>query len=154
MSLIIIPNFWDKVDKGSPQDCWNWLGSLYDRGYGQVSSSYKNGCSSSRSHRIAWELTFGKIPRGMDVCHSCDNRRCCNPLHLFLGTHQDNMDDKVAKGRQAHNRGEKAGGVKLSTDQVLNIRKDSRAQKVIAKEYGVGQMTICRIKRRETWGHV
>lgn len=155
MSLVIKPSFWDKVDKQSrPQGCWPWLGSQFDKGYGQVSPHYRVGIKSSRAHKVAWILTHGPIPEGLHVLHRCDNRLCVNPTHLFLGTHQDNMDDKVSKGRQAHNRGERAGGVKLSSYQVLEIRSDPRTQKVIAQDYGIGQMSVCRIKRKETWGHI
>jgi len=91
--------FWAKVDRRGLDECWEWQGSRTGRGrYGNVKvDSYTN----APSHRVAWELTNGPVPEELCVCHRCDNPPCCNPAHLFLGTHQDNMIDKVAKGRQS-----------------------------------------------------
>jgi hypothetical protein len=89
--------FWCHVDKRGPDDCWNWKASRV-KGYGQIRISETE---VIRAHRVAWEYTRGPIPDGLFACHKCDNPSCCNPSHLFLGTAQDNADDKVAKGRQA-----------------------------------------------------
>lgn len=88
--------FWDKVRRES--DCWIWIGGLNSKGYGCLSVEGK---IESASH-VSWELNFGPIPDGFDVLHKCDTPRCVNPDHLFLGTHTDNMQDKVKKGRH-HN---------------------------------------------------
>jgi hypothetical protein len=89
--------FWRKVKKGAPDECWPWTAYLAPRGYGMMTYAHK----TKRSHRWAWELTNGPIPDGVYVCHTCDNPRCCNPTHLWLGTQFDNMRDMVAKGRGA-----------------------------------------------------
>jgi hypothetical protein len=81
--------------KGSEDECWPWLGASHDAGYGVI----RNGGKNMRVTRILWEHEHGPIPPGMLVCHHCDNPPCCNGKHFFLGTHQDNMDDMVSKGR-------------------------------------------------------
>ena len=88
--------FWARVQKGD--GCWIYGGAKLPKeigGYGWV--SYKG--KRIGAHRLAWMLTNGPIPPGMEVCHSCDNGPCCNPAHLFLGTHAENMGDCKAKGR-------------------------------------------------------
>lgn len=92
--------FWDKVDIKGPDDCWEWQRSLNNGGYGR---SHFNG-KQIKAHRLSFLLTHHEIPEGMLVLHKCDNPKCVNPDHLFLGTHYDNMQDMKAKGR-ARNQG-------------------------------------------------
>lgn len=75
--------------------CWEWIGTIYSNGYGKF--EYQK--SQWRAHRLAYYFSYGQIPSGLFVCHKCDNPICINPTHLFVGTHQDNMDDAVEKGR-------------------------------------------------------
>ena len=88
--------FWSKVKRGAPDECWEWQASRKPKGYGQLFINYH----SAHAHRMAYQLTYGAIPDGMFVCHACDNPPCCNPAHLWLGTHRDNSADMVRKGRQ------------------------------------------------------
>ena len=84
--------FWSRVKKTSK--CWEWQGTKLKTGYGVVSIKGKN----IRAHRIAYELTKGKIPQGYGVCHTCDNPSCVKPDHLWIGTHKENMEDRNKKG--------------------------------------------------------
>lgn len=97
--LTVEQRFWAKVDRRGPDDCWLWAASLNNWGYGRFRL---NGRARS-AHVIAWTLARGDIPAGLFVLHNCpsgDNPACVNPGHLWLGTHQDNMDDMARKGRR------------------------------------------------------
>lgn len=86
------PYFWSLVDKSG--DCWIWTGNIDARGYGRVHKDNRR----QRAHRVAYELSIGEIPEGLLACHSCDNKRCVNPSHIFIGTQKDNMQDWTKKG--------------------------------------------------------
>lgn len=92
--------FWQFVDVKGENDCWLWQGSHNGKGYGELSQYALNKTlKPMRAHRLSWEIHNGKIPDGMCICHHCDNPRCVNPNHLFMGTHKDNMHDASVKGR-------------------------------------------------------
>lgn len=149
--------FWPKVNKdpNHPKGCWEWMGkkayngrnNKYIRGVIRVNNKF------IKVHRISYNLHYGEIPPGLEVCHKCDNPLCVNPDHLELGTHQKNMEDCVHRGRLIvpHLSGEDHPGVKLTQDQVNEIKISNITQVELAKKYGVSQTRVSRIKRGKTW---
>lgn len=145
-------NFWNHVDKSSgPNNCWRWTKQIDALGYGRVAvptANYKYRGDNVLTHRHAWTLIHGPIPKGMHILHSCDNPACCNPAHLFIGTHADNMRDRNLKGRQYS---------KITEAEVRKIRS-SHAQGIyqttLAKLYGLHVTQISLICRRKVWKHV
>jgi hypothetical protein len=135
--------------------CWEWAGGLRN-GYGVLGHN-------RYAHRIAYRLFKGD-PTGLYVCHHCDNRRCVNPEHLFLGTQKDNLRDMVRKGRHmsqtrpdALRRGERHPKARLCETDIREIRKrlsEGETQQAVADSLGVGQTAISAIKRGTRWGHV
>lgn len=152
-----IKSFWGYVEVRGLEDCWEWVGYITKYGYGACSGLYPI-FGTNRSPKLAYLLTRGTIPKGLQVLHSCDNRRCCNPLHLRLGTHQENMRDMVTRGRESHygvsQPGEINGSSKLTKEQVKSILKDTRTLKLISKDYGISKVRISQIKRKLAWKHV
>jgi len=149
--------FWAKVDKGG--DCWEWFGAINSAGYGNFNVYGK----TVTAHRFSYEYHFGVIPITIDnqrvcVCHHCDNRKCVNPKHLFLGTNTDNMADRDRKGRLDVKTGEKNGRSKLREVDVLNIRAihaNTKASKTdLARIYKVGVTAVCDIINFKSWRHI
>jgi hypothetical protein len=151
--------FWERVNKDGPEHltlgkCWVWTGYRIEEGYGQLTVNNR----PCPAHRYSYELHFGKPPDSLCVCHHCDNPPCVNPAHLFLGTNQDNVDDKVAKGRCLV--GERHGRAKLSDDQVREMRRRYRPRSktdgalAMAKEFGVSEPTVRQIIARRIWTHI
>jgi hypothetical protein len=110
--------------------CWLWAGPLDVKGYGAANFRWR----AIGAHRLAYAAFIGPIAPGLLCCHTCDNPRCCNPTHIFLGTDQDNVDDMIRKGRQKPRQGI---GCRLTDDEVRAIRQDTRKASEIADEYGI-----------------
>jgi hypothetical protein len=140
--------FVQKAD--DPSGCWLWTGSMCNH-YGQIG----NGADARPllAHRASWLITHGPIPDGLYVLHRCDNGRCVNPAHLFLGTQRQNIHDMIAKGRDRIT-GERAHQAILTSDQVREIRRSTESARVIAKRLGVAFQTISDVRRRKNWKHV
>lgn len=132
-------------------DCWEWVGSKLPNGYGHLKIENK----TFYVHRVSYMLFVGHIPEGMLVCHSCDNRACVNPNHLFLGTNQDNMDDMKNKGRQNKVKGEDQGSHKFTEQDIYKIRvmlKHGYKLREIAEIFAVNKSSISAIKTGRRWG--
>ncbi len=132
--------------------CIIFTGAKDKNGYGW---QRKNG--ERKAHRVAYVENKGEIPKGLLVCHHCDNPSCINPDHLFLGTPLDNMQDKIRKGRAVYgihnNKGEKNPNTELTEEDVKAIRSRYKwgSGPTLGKEYGVSSVQICRIVRGEQW---
>jgi hypothetical protein len=149
--------FWEKVTKGDA--CWEWSGFRDGAGYGALHVTGR----PLRAPRVSWELHFGPIPDDLWVCHHCDNPPCVRPDHLFLGTASVNVQDMVAKGRNATgaftgmNAGATHGMAKLNEDDVRAIRlraKCGERLKNIARDFRVHRSTIGLIVNRKAWTHI
>ena len=131
--------------------CWVWIGAFFKDNYGRF--------GQQRAHRVSFEIFFGNIAQGLYVCHRCDNPKCVNPDHLFLGTPKENSRDRDIKERHFH--GSLVNTAKLSPSEVLQIIKeyDSAPKKfgiktLLAKRYGVSDTLIGLIVRRKVWKHL
>jgi len=158
--------FWSRVRQTTPDGCWDWLGSRNSSGYGTVSWHGR----VVPAHRVAYWLSRGGIRLDTQfrvagrakkytrfVLHTCDNRTCCNPKHLFLGSLRANMLDAYKKGRKQQ---PKSGhtNAKLTPSQVQQIRnrydRGEETQVALARAFGVSQRTISLIVRRESYTDV
>lgn len=143
--------FWVFVDKSS--DCWLWTGAKDRNGYGAFARSSR---VQVGAHRAVWELTYGKIPDGVQVLHRCDVPACVKPAHLWLGTHRDNHEDKRIKGRAPQ--GQRHGLHRVTAVQVQDIRSryatGEISQQKLADLYGLSQPSVSAILRRATWARV
>lgn len=148
--------FWAKA-KRAESGCWEWTASRFRNGYGR----FRLDGRTQSAHRVAYELAVGQIPDGMLICHRCDNRVCVNPEHLFIGTHADNAQDMIQKGRHwiVTDPGRRAAGglahkARLSAAQVEEIFALSArglAQRAIAKVVGTNQGHVSRILAGKCW---
>jgi hypothetical protein len=131
--------------------CWVWMGSSQVRGYGEIISNKRK----HLAHRASYEAFVGPIPKGMYVCHACDNVACVNPNHLFLGTQKQNLQDMASKGRSTW--GEKNPMAKLTEGKVKEIKQGLAAGKTdteLAKQFNISRSTIHGIRNSRLWSYV
>lgn len=143
--------FWSRVRKSD--GCWEWVGARSDVGYGHLRFANK----LHLTHRLSYEIHVGPIPIGLEICHRCDNPPCCNPAHLFAGTHSENMLDGSSRGRvggKGTTRGVRHGVSKLNDELVRAIRSSPLNGPAAAKEFVVSTCTIYRVRKRLLWKHV
>lgn len=144
-----IERFWDYVNKSD--GCWEWKGLIMEVGYGAHSIKGK----ACYAHRFSYELHFGEIPNGKLICHSCDNRKCVNPSHLFVGSHLDNTKDMIDKKRNC--KGTNVLTHKLKEEDVIKIRslrKEGFSYNKIANQFGVCWSVARRICLNQSWRHI
>lgn len=131
------------------EDCWSWCGYVFpETGYGRFSI----GNRYVSAHRFCYAVFHGPVAEDHVVRHKCDNRRCVNPTHLETGTPQDNVRDRVLRGRSA--RGSKNGRAKLTEEQALEILRSDDSHAAVARRYGVDPNIVAKIRRGRLWSHV
>ena len=139
----------NKVAKIPETGCWIWLGSITKHGYGKMTLGAK---THINAHRASYELKHGPIPEGMLALHHCDIKCCVNPDHIFLGTQQANMNDKVCKNRQAN--GIKHGMSKLTEEQAKEAKFGNVKPVELAKKFNCSATTIRQIRSGLYWKHL
>lgn len=143
-----IERFYNHVRVGKPNECWEWIGESTCPLF-----RFDGKCTSAT--RFAFWIATGIHPGELFVCHSCDNRRCVNPRHLWLGTSKDNLQDAAKKGRMQH--GNKHYLAKLTENDVREIREkrtSGSTQRQLAETYNVSSMCISHVVNRKTWKHI
>ncbi len=153
-------NFEEKLKLNSIEDengCWIWQGAQNKSGYGSVNIG---GGKTAQAHRLAFKLWCGELPDEFFVCHHCDQPLCVNPNHLFLGTNQDNIDDKMYKGRAytGVHKGVLNAMSKLTNEQVKWIKylclKKGESQANVARLYEINKQTVNDIVNNKKWTHI
>ena len=148
--------FWPKIDNQSPfLGCWTWTSCTNPAGYGV----FRYHGAARLAHRVAWVFFRGPIQNGLCVLHQCDNPRCVNPAHLFLGTQADNVRDMDKKARRVSRPlfGDAHPRARLTSAAVVRIRslyETGLGQKEIGSRLGVSQSTVSRVLRGAGWNHV
>lgn len=141
--------FWARVNK--TEECWLWEGPRNHFGYGLFAFARQ----TLATHRVSFELAYGPIPSPLFVLHKCDNPRCVNPEHLYLGTQLDNMRDR--QSRTGYPQGIKHHMAKLTENEVREIRRlyaDGTSQISLAEQFNSDQTNISMIVNRKTWRHI
>ena len=145
--------FWQKVRIGWPNDCWLWQAGTDADGYGKFGVAGR----TIRAHRYALLAAHDMMDDPRQVLHSCDVPACCNPAHMRLGTHGDNMADRGRRGRTARLKGSDNGQAKLTENQAQQIKRLLAAkvkQREIAAAFGISQPSVSQINTGRYWGHV
>lgn len=138
-----------KHTRRAANGCLEWTGALNDAGYGRLIDGRRN----VRAHRANWELHNGPIPDGLLVLHRCDNPKCVDPKHLFLGTNTDNIRDMVCKGRGLVGEHHGNSRTTLADVQAIRAASPSLTHKELADIFHLSFQQVSRIRRGEAWNH-
>lgn len=137
------------------QNCWGWKGSKNPGGYGKITVRIDGKATTISAHKLSYQVHKGDVTSGLSVLHKCDNPCCTNPDHLFLGTHKNNMEDKIAKGRGSTVKS--ISNAKLTRAQVLYVwghRNSTITAQTLATELEVNEYTVRDIWLKRTWTHI
>lgn len=152
MNKAIKDRFWRKVSIKNPRECWEWLAAKNNCGYGTFKLTKGK---SWLSHRVAYLLEFGEIPKSKYVLHSCDNPACVNPKHLYIGTQFENMRDKSLRGRDYDRNGERNSNAKLTEILVDRLRaeyeKRETTQETLSRKFNISPAQVHNIVARKSW---
>lgn len=147
-----LARFWSKVRINETTECWDWKGCMRSKeGYGLFSIGRKD----LSAPRFAYETFYGPIPKGLNILHSCDNRRCVNPNHLSPGTQSQNLKDCVLRGRHVPPKGERNGMSLLTYEKVSAIRSEYSgawgSMTRLSEKFGVSVPTVHAIINNKRW---
>lgn len=134
-------------------DCWIWVGTTVDHGYGQFSYGEKK----VSAHRMSYQLFKEDFDPTFCVCHICDNPSCVRPSHLFLGTQQENIDDMFTKGRESDRKGAAHPNAKLTNagaNTILSLYKEGISYHDLANRFGVSYSVVWKLINGKTWNHL
>jgi hypothetical protein len=140
----------NNIKKNEETECWEWQGNLGKNGYGKVRWNMNN----LTTHRAAYEVFNREIPKNLCVCHTCDNRKCINPEHLWIGSSRENTKDKVKKGRQYCQAGEKSHSANLTWEKVRAIRKlkkEGNTLKTLSEQFDCSISNVSSIINQRSW---
>lgn len=152
-----IKTFWSRVDIKGKDECWDWMGGVISRKKYPYGAFLFNG-ERRPAHKVAYEITYGAMPTFKIACHTCDNPKCCNPGHVYPGTHQSNMDDRKNRGRENRAYGTRYSTAKLTDDSVRQIRSmyagGGITHRQLAARFGVSGPRICKVLKGYIRKHV
>ena len=149
----LVVRFHEKWTRNPDNGCWEWTASLNSNGYGQIKRPGER--RQFIAPRLSYMIHYGDIPEGMYVLHTCDNRKCVKPTHLFLGSADDNAKDMKSKGRHTH--GTTGHDHKINDDIARHIHRmagEGVAQSEIGRIVGLSQSTVWKILTGKRWKHI
>lgn len=148
--MTVVDRFWEKVNRLDGADaCWEWTGAIdKSSGYG----AFKVGGRRVTPHRLSLSWKLGRdVGPHLDACHTCDNRRCVRPDHLYEGTRKQNVGDCVSRGR--HARGETVGTAKLTEAEIVAIKASALDARALSRRFSVHPTTVRAIRGGRSWRH-
>lgn len=145
-----LKRFEEKIMPEPNTGCWIWMGAMLPTGYGR----FKLKGRSSPAHRVSHSLYKGDVLFGTLVCHTCDNKWCVNPDHLYIGTHSENVLDSYRRNRMTSKKGTDHSMSKLKNNDIIFIRASLSPRKLLANQFNVTVSNIQLIQTRKLWRHI